>query len=55
MPIPITKSFAKVGMDLMEPLLINIKNHQCIIRGKNYLIKWVDLKPLPSKDCEHIA
>lgn len=53
--IPVTEPFARVGMDLMGPFTTTTANHKYVIVASCYLTKWVEVKPLASKDCELIA
>lgn len=53
--IPVTEPFARVGMDLMGPLITTSEGHRYVIVASHYLTKWVEVKALMSKDCENIA
>jgi hypothetical protein len=50
-PIPVTR----VGIDLMGPLVETVEGHRFIAVAIDYLTKWVEVRPLVSKDSENIA
>lgn len=53
--IPITEPFARVGMDLMGPLLTTSEGHRYVAVATDYFTKWVEVRALKSKDCENVA
>ena len=53
--IPVTEAFARIGIDLLGPLVTTVEDHRFIVVATDYLTKWVEVRPLISKDAENIA
>ena len=54
-PIPITEAFARVGIDILGPLVTTIEEHKFLVVATDYLIKWVEVRPLASKDADNVV
>ena len=49
------KVFARIGIDLLGPLVILVEEYKILVVATNYLTKWMEVRPLVSKDGENIA
>ena len=54
-PIPVMEAFARIGIDLLGPLVTTVEDHWFIVVATDYLTKWVEVRPLISKDVKNIA
>ena len=46
--IKVDRPFQKIGVDLLGPFPTSLKGNKMIIVAVDYLIKWVELKALPT-------
>lgn len=53
--ILVIEAFAQIGIDILGPLDTMIEGHRFIMVVTNYLTKWVEIRPLESKDAENVA
>ena len=53
-PIPVTGTWDKVGIDLIELPLSQQGNRYCITLT-DYFSKWVEAAPIPTKEAVHVA
>ena len=53
--MPISVPFARVGLDLMGLLKTTELGHRFVSVAIDYFTEWMELQPLPSKDCEGVA
>ena len=54
-PIPVTKVWYRVGIDLVGPLPETSSGNKYIITLSDYFSKWPEAAPLPSKSAEGVA
>ena len=54
-PIPVTKVWHRVGIDLMGPLPETKEGNKYIITLSDYFSKWPEVAPLQSKSAEGVA
>jgi hypothetical protein len=54
-PIPVTEAFARIGIDMLGPLVTTVEGHRFIVVVTDYLTKWMEVRPLESKDVENVA
>jgi hypothetical protein len=54
-PIQVGRPYDRVGMDLVGPLPVTKQNNRYIIVITEYLTKWPEAKPIPSKHAEIVA
>ena len=54
-PILITKAFARIDIDQLGLLETTVENYFFLVVATNYLTKWMEARPLVSKDVENIA
>ena len=54
-PIPISEPLARVGMDLLGALQTARRGHRFRNCGDRHLSKWIELRPLLTKDCEGVV
>lgn len=53
-PIPITELLARVGIDLLGPLIPTLEGLRYFVVVTDYYSKWVELNALATKDCKNI-
>jgi hypothetical protein len=53
--IPVTEAFARISIDMLGPLVTTVEGHRFICIVTNYLTKWVEVRPMESKDIENVA
>ena len=49
------EAFAYIGIDLLEPLVTTVENHRFLVVAMDYFTKWMEVRPLVSKDAKNIA
>ena len=49
-PIPMIEAFARISIDILGPLITTVEGHQFICIITDYLTKWVEVRPMESKD-----
>jgi hypothetical protein len=54
-PIPVIEAFARIGIDMLGPLVTTVEGHRFIVVVTDYLTKWVEVRPLESKDAKNVA
>lgn len=54
-PIPVTKVWHRVGIDLVGPLPVTEAGNKYIITLSDYFSKWPEAAPLPSKEASGVA
>ena len=54
-PIPVTKVWHRVGIDLVGPLPETRRGNKYIITLSDYFSKWPEAAPLPSKEATGVA
>lgn len=47
--VPFSESFARVGMDIMGPLITTTEGHKFVIVAMCYLTKWVEVQASESQ------
>jgi hypothetical protein len=54
-PIPVGQAFERIGIDLIGPLPLTATRKRYIIVAIDYLIKWIEARPIIAKEADKIT